>query len=83
MALLLLARVAADHGGELEAHSDPSLDVTVRWPQFRNAIPNAMKRAVPARQSRASLFRPSIDSHRVHRIRCDSSHHTRGVAQPG
>jgi hypothetical protein len=37
MALLLLARVAADHNGELETSSDPSLEVTVRWPQFRDA----------------------------------------------
>ena len=37
MALLLLARVAADHNGELETQSDPSFEVTVRWPQFRDA----------------------------------------------
>jgi hypothetical protein len=37
MALLLLARVAADHNGELEASNDPALKVTVRWPQFRDA----------------------------------------------
>jgi hypothetical protein len=39
MALLLLARVAADHNGELEVRSDPALDVKVRWPQFRDPIP--------------------------------------------
>jgi hypothetical protein len=39
MALLLLARVAADHNGELESQSDPSLELTVRWPQFRNPSP--------------------------------------------
>jgi hypothetical protein len=39
MALLLLARVAADHNGEVEAQSDPALEVTVRWPQFRDLIP--------------------------------------------
>jgi hypothetical protein len=37
MALLLLARVVADHNGELEARSDPALEVTVRWPQFRGS----------------------------------------------
>jgi hypothetical protein len=39
MALLLLARVAADHNGQLEARSEPALDVTVRWPQFRTPTP--------------------------------------------
>jgi hypothetical protein len=35
MPLLLLARVAADHSGELMFESDPTLEVTLRWPQFR------------------------------------------------
>jgi len=35
LALLLLARVAADHGGEVEASQGHALDVTIRWPQFR------------------------------------------------
>jgi hypothetical protein len=36
LAVLLLARVAADHGGELEARREPALSVTIRWPQFRD-----------------------------------------------
>ena len=39
LALLLLARVAADHGGELEAQRDPALRVKVRWPQCRERAP--------------------------------------------
>jgi hypothetical protein len=39
LALLLLARVASDHGGELEARCDPSMSVTVRWPQCRDVPP--------------------------------------------
>jgi hypothetical protein len=39
MPLLLLARVAADHNGELEVHNDWALDVRIRWPQFRAPIP--------------------------------------------
>jgi hypothetical protein len=35
LALLLLARVAADHGGDLENRHDPALNVLIRWPQFR------------------------------------------------
>jgi hypothetical protein len=35
LALLLLARVAADHGGELETRHEPALSVLIRWPQFR------------------------------------------------
>jgi hypothetical protein len=35
LALMLLARVAADHGGELETRHDPALSVVIRWPQFR------------------------------------------------
>ena len=35
LALLLLARVAADHGGDLETRHDPSLNALIRWPQFR------------------------------------------------
>jgi hypothetical protein len=35
LALLLLARVAASHGGELETRNDPALGITIRWPQFR------------------------------------------------
>ena len=35
LALLLLARVAASHGGELETRNDPALGITLRWPQFR------------------------------------------------
>ncbi len=35
LALLLLARVAADHGGELETRHDPYLSALIRWPQFR------------------------------------------------
>ncbi len=38
LALLLLARVAADHGGEVEASQGQALDVTVRWPQFRDEV---------------------------------------------
>jgi hypothetical protein len=38
LALLLLARVAADHDGDVETRFDPSLEVTVRWPQFRAPI---------------------------------------------
>jgi hypothetical protein len=38
LALLLLARVAADHDGDLETRFDPSLEVTMRWPQFRAPI---------------------------------------------
>jgi hypothetical protein len=38
MALLLLARVAADHNGQLEASSDPSLEMTIRWPQLRDLV---------------------------------------------
>jgi hypothetical protein len=38
LALLLLARVAADHGGEVEASRGQPLDVTIRWPQFRDEI---------------------------------------------
>ncbi len=36
LALLLLARVAATHGGELETRNDPALGITIRWPQFRD-----------------------------------------------
>ena len=35
LALLLLARVAVDHGGDLETRHDPSLSALIRWPQFR------------------------------------------------
>jgi hypothetical protein len=35
LALLLLARVAADHGGDLETRHHPSLSAQIRWPQFR------------------------------------------------
>jgi hypothetical protein len=35
LALLLLARVAVDHGGELETRHDPCLSALIRWPQFR------------------------------------------------
>jgi hypothetical protein len=35
LALLLLARVAASHGGELETRNEPALGITLRWPQFR------------------------------------------------
>ena len=35
LALLLLARVAADHGGDFEIRHDPSLSALIRWPQFR------------------------------------------------
>ena len=38
LALLLLARVAADHGGEVEANRGQALDVTIRWPQFRDEL---------------------------------------------
>ena len=34
LALSLLARVAASHGGELETRTDPALGITLRWPQF-------------------------------------------------
>jgi hypothetical protein len=36
LALPLLARVAAAHGGYLATTSGPSLSVTIRWPQFAN-----------------------------------------------
>ena len=32
--LLLLARIAIDHGGEVEARPDKPLSITARWPQF-------------------------------------------------
>ena len=35
LALLLLARVAADHRGELETQREPALSVTIRWPRSR------------------------------------------------
>jgi hypothetical protein len=35
LALLLLARVAADHGGDFEIRNEPALEVMIRWPQFR------------------------------------------------
>lgn len=34
LALLLLARVAGAHGGELETRNDPALGITLRWPQY-------------------------------------------------
>lgn len=40
LALLLLARVAADHGGELETRRDPALGIKLHWPQFREESPS-------------------------------------------
>jgi hypothetical protein len=34
LALLLLARVTADHGGEFENRNEPTLNMMIRWPQF-------------------------------------------------
>ena len=36
VARLLLARVAADHRGVLEARREPALALSIRWPQFRD-----------------------------------------------
>jgi hypothetical protein len=35
LALSVMGRVADDHGGSLQAHRDPALNVLIRWPQFR------------------------------------------------
>ena len=35
LALLVLARIAADHGGELRTRDEPALSVLIQWPQFR------------------------------------------------
>jgi len=39
LALPLLARVVAAHGGFLETTSDPAFGVKLRWPQFRSSEP--------------------------------------------
>jgi hypothetical protein len=41
LALLLLARVAADHGGEFESLHDPALRVVIRWPRSAPSNPGA------------------------------------------
>jgi len=41
LALRLLARVVAAHGGYLETTSDPSFGIELRWPRFRSSEPTA------------------------------------------
>ncbi len=39
LALLLLARVAADHGGGLETGEEAAMRIQIQWPQFRKDCP--------------------------------------------
>ena len=74
LALLLLARVAADHRGELETQREPALSVTIRWPQLprsaRQALSNSSRRLTCKLVADDHPCHASLDSPCVARITC-------------